>query len=78
MPETVRPLNLVEESRRAHMLYTSGVVVLAVACLGLAVAAWGFGWAEGYAATVGVAVATAFTLLAGGFHTVTCQWRSRQ
>ena len=60
------------------MMYTSGVVLLAVACLGLTVAAWGFGWTQGYAATVGVAAATAFTLVVGGFHNVDCTWRSRK
>ena len=70
-------LDLVRESSKAHLMYTSGVVLLAAACLALTVAAWAFGWTPGYAATAGVAAATAFTLLAGGFHSVDCKWRGR-
>ena len=70
-------VDLISESTKAHQLYTSGVVLLCASCLGLTVAAWGFGWEQGYAATAGVAGGTAFTLLSGGFYDTKCVWRKK-
>ncbi len=69
-------LDFVQESTKSHVMYTTGVVLIVTACLALTIAAWGFGWTEGYAAAAGVSAATIFSLLVGGFHSVECHWRS--